>query len=811
MDLVHRLFSPTPLLHKLTLCIQDNCTGSTNISHTFTSSSPFPATTTAPTSPWFSLVGSTDGLVIRGDSGVSVSRGVYHYLKHVLGGSVTWGEAGTGSKVPPFTLHHINETHTSPYPVTYAWNVCTFGYSSPFWNWSRFEVEIDWLALHGYNTPLAFVGREAIIRQLYAKVGLTDDEVQAFLSGPAFLPWQRMGNLRKWAGPLSEAFANASVTLQQQILQRMRSLGMRPVLPGFAGFVPDAITRVYPDANVTASDNWWGAPADLCCVTILEPTSPLYATLGAMYYELLEETFGRASYYSCDTYNEMNPPTSDPSYLAAASSAVFSAMRSHDPSAVWLMQGWLFYSSASFWQPAQVQAYLGAVPDDGMLILDLFAEANPIWDHTESFYGKPFVWCMLHNFGGRRALFGNLTHVASAPATARARGATTMVGIGFTPEAIGTNPVMYEVLSDLVWQEGGGVVPLTSWLTNYSANRYSLTGDAAAVYANVWSQNMVRAAYSYAYDPHKPISNVPDLHTAVTRNADTDPALLTASWRSMVAALDGNSSLVANDGPLSYDLVDFGRQVLVNVFDSLHSLYVGHFVRTQADPSNPPAGDVQALAPLGNAMLRVLHDLDGLLGTDINFLLGIWLSRADDMAAAGWSPRSQLRFNALNQITLWGPTGEINDYAQKQWQGLMGDYYGGRWERALAAANASIAARVAYDPAAVASDLMAFGQAFDKSDKAYPTTPTGNVLAACEAAVARYTKAPPTASFTPTANQTVSAVPVADALTTDVDQLSALCDLDPTCACFTSTGYIFDDCSHTMDSETVTLYVKRTR
>lgn len=27
-----------------------------------------------------------------------------------------------------------------------------------------------------------------------------------------------------------------------------------------------------------------------------------------------------------------------------------------------------------------------------------------------------------------------------------------------------------------------------------------------------------------------------------------------------------------------------------------------------------------------------------------------------------------------------GPSGQINDYAAKHWQGLMGDYYGDRWD-----------------------------------------------------------------------------------------------------------------------------------
>ena len=54
----------------------------------------------------------------------------------------------------------------------------------------------------------------------------------------------------------------------------------------------------------------------------------------------------------------MQPKTSSTSYLNQASKAVYEAMVSADEKAVWLMQGWLFFSDPGFWQPAQVQAYL---------------------------------------------------------------------------------------------------------------------------------------------------------------------------------------------------------------------------------------------------------------------------------------------------------------------------------------------------------------------------------------------------------------------------------------------------------------------
>lgn len=43
-----------------------------------------------------------------------------------------------------------------------------------------------------------------------------------------------------------------------------------------------------------------------------------------------------------------------------------------------------------------------------MIILDLSSELDPIYQTTESYYGQPFIWCMLHNFGGTMELYGML-------------------------------------------------------------------------------------------------------------------------------------------------------------------------------------------------------------------------------------------------------------------------------------------------------------------------------------------------------------------------------------------------------------------
>ena len=43
-----------------------------------------------------------------------------------------------------------------------------------------------------------------------------------------------------------------------------------------------------------------------------------------------------------------------------------------------------------------------------MLVLDLWGEHSPQWRRFGGFRGKRWLWCALHNFGGRSDLFGSL-------------------------------------------------------------------------------------------------------------------------------------------------------------------------------------------------------------------------------------------------------------------------------------------------------------------------------------------------------------------------------------------------------------------
>jgi alpha-N-acetylglucosaminidase len=349
----------------------------------------------------------------------------------------------------------------TPYTFRYYLNYCTFNYTMSWWNWERWQKEIDWMALNGINMPLAILGQNSNWRTVYKSLGFTDKDLEGFFSGPAYFNWFWMGNLDAWGGPLPLSWMKSHEVLQKKILERERSLGMTPILPAFTGHVPSSFKEKFPKAKLKKT-SWVGFPP----VYILDPNEPMFTVIGKKFIEEETKTYGTDHLYSADTFNENTPPTSDSVYLNDVSKKVYQSMALADPKATWIMQGWLFHHGAKFWKPTQIKALLNAVPDDKMIVLDLWSERHPVWNRTNAYYGKPWIWCMLHNFGGNINLSGLMDTVATAPFNALHHPAAgKMMGIGITMEGIEQNPVMYDLMTENVWRDSP--VDLNIWLPDY--------------------------------------------------------------------------------------------------------------------------------------------------------------------------------------------------------------------------------------------------------------------------------------------------------------------------------------------------------
>jgi len=358
----------------------------------------------------FELYSKGNKIVLAGSNGIAVASALNYYLKHYAHCDMSWN--GSNLAIPnPLPKVSVKVRQTTPYTYRYYLNYCTFNYTMSWWNWDRWEKEIDWMALNGINMPLALTGQNIIWDRVYKSMGFTDKELEGFFSGPAYFNWFWMGNLDGWGGPLPMSWMQSHEALQKKILARQRELGMKPVLPAFTGHVPPAFKEKFPDAMLKKT-KWSGFPN----VFILDPNDPLFIKIGKLFIQELVKAYGTDHLYSSDTFNENKPPSNDSTFLSQMSNQVYQAMAAGDPQAKWIMQGWLFHFQSSFWKPTQIKALLNAVPNDKMIILDLWSENNPVWNKTEAYYGKPWIWCMLHNFGGNISMYGRMDEVAGAPA-----------------------------------------------------------------------------------------------------------------------------------------------------------------------------------------------------------------------------------------------------------------------------------------------------------------------------------------------------------------------------------------------------------
>ncbi|KAI8998498.1 alpha-N-acetylglucosaminidase [Trametes punicea] len=656
-----------------------------------------------------------NGIQVQCTTVSACARGFYTYLTQYGGVDIWW----TGSRLDelPAKLPKVGGTVKGKaiVPYRYHFNTVTFDYTAAFWGFEQWELELDWLALGGVNLPLAWVGYEYILIETFREVGLTDADISDFLSGPAFQAWNRFGNIQgSWGGELPMAWVTDQFALQKRLIQRMAELGMTPVLPSFTGFVPRALATLYPNASIVTGSQWSGFPTRLTNDSFLEPSDPLFATLQKSFISKQQAAYGAdvSHVYTLDQYNENDPFSGDPAYLRNVTAGTFASLRAADPDAVWLMQGWLFFSSAAFWTDERIAAYLGGVPgNDSMIILDLYSEAAPQWNRTQSYYGKQWVWCELHDFGGNMGFEGNLDELTQGPLAALHSPGSSMKGMGLTMEGQEGNEIVYDILLDQAWS--ATPLNISRYVESWVARRYPIKPlpqaalDAwrilsTTVYNNKDpnTQATIKGIYELAPALTGLTGRTGHHPTAVPYDTNTT---ITFALKSLLEARKQNPRLSAVP-EFAYDVVDVGRQLLSNRFIELYTALVNAY------NASSTAKSVQAA---GEPLLKLLSDLDALLYTNEHFLLSTWIADARKWSHGSPSYGAYLEYNARNQITLWGPDGEINDYASKAWAGLVGTYYSVRWQAFVDYLVQTKQTGEAYNATLVASKMLAIGEKWD--------------------------------------------------------------------------------------------------
>ena len=637
-----------------------------------------------------SATGKNNPIIIRGNSWVNIAVGINWYLKHHAGIHISWNNMNV--KLPAvLPIVKQKERHETDLKLRYNFNYCTFSYTMAFWDWNRWQKEIDWMALHGINMPLAAVGTESVWRNMLLKLGYSEEEVGKFIAGPAFLAWWEMNNLEGWGGPLPLGWYKQQEALQKKILARMKEMGMKPVLPGYCGMVPhDAKQKL--GLNVTDAGRWnsYQRPANL------SPTDSRFAEIADLYYKELTRLYGKSDYYSMDPFHESgNDAAVD---YGKAGEALMSAMKRANPHAIWVVQGWN--------ENPRPQMIANLKVGD-LLVLDLFSESRQNFkdfctgentsgtgkkdfstSKKEGIYGKhQWLFCLLENFGGNVGLHGRMDQLLNNFYLATGKKDTpkqensslltlhsSLKGWGFTMEGSENNPVMFELMSELPWR--AEKITKEDWIREYCYARYGVHDAtiekawillAQSIY-NCPKGNIQQGTHESIFCA-RPSLNSYQVSTWSLMSNYYDPE----DTRQAAILLTSVAEKYRGNNNFEYDLVDICRQALADQGRK-------QYLKTMADYKSFSR---QEFKKDSDRFLKMILLQDKLLGTRPEFRLGRWIEEARSLGKTA-EEKDLYEWNARVQITTWGnricaDNGGLHDYGHKEWQGLLKDFYYLRW------------------------------------------------------------------------------------------------------------------------------------
>ena len=643
-------------------------------------------------------------VVLRGNNGVAMASALNRYLEESGHDEISWN-CGNQLAVPdpaPPVARKVRVV--SPHQFRYAYNYCTHGYTMAWWDWPRWEHELDFLSLKGVNLALIIEGQEQVWIDALAKFGYTEAEVRQWLCLPSHQPWQYMANIEAYGGPMSRGYVAQRLRLGQRIVARMRELGMAPVLQGYYGIVPSDFKRRFPDAKIHPQGEWCGLPRP----DMLDPLDPLFAKLAAAFYDAQTRLFGPPGFLAADPFHEGG--STEGIDLAACARAIRGAMVKAGPETTWVLQSWMENPR---------QPMVDALDKSQLLVLDLFCEDKENWRLRDQFGHTPWLWCTIQNFGGNVGLGSPIEILRERPAQALAEagpGRGQMRGIGALMEGSETQPLVWELFFQNAWSASAPDAEI--WLRDYGRRRYGADSPSAfcalhLLLETVYSPLADGAPLNSVVCARPSLEPFPKARLWGTTEPRYDATKLVEAWRNL---LDAAATCGTSDG-YRYDLADVSRQVLADLAGHYHNATLQAYARK----------DATALRQLGDRMIELLGDLDAVLATRKELLLGVWLA---DARRCGTTPEESDRCErgARELVTTWNRQDAITDYANRQWSGLVGTFYRDRWRAWLDALQAALASGREIDVPAIQAQIRDADLAWTLQHNAYPVDAHGDTI-----------------------------------------------------------------------------------
>ncbi len=599
------------------------------------------------------LEGKDGKLIVTAPTRSEAARAYGYYLRNVAHTHLSWnGDRENPTLVLPDGVINVPDT----LPFNTAFNYCTFSYTCVHWDRKRWGKEIDRLALAGYKYVLVTPGLEKVWQRFLQELDCPQNIISGFIPNPTHSAWWNMGNLEGEGGPVNQSLIDSEAELGRFIVKRLQELGLEPILQGYVGFLPHNFTPKGAEGAILPQGQWCGyeRPA------VLQPTSPAFPKLAALWYKHLHAVYGTtAQAYGGDLFHEGGRTGN--TNLEEAAKCVQRAMLAVSPNSFWFLQAWGHNPDARLLRGTDLEH---------TVVLFLNKNMSETGGGGFDFQGRRHVWCELANFGGNTGLFGGIPLMEKLNMEE-----VGYCGLGLLSEGLETNPFYYDVFTERI-NDYRARIDRDKTIRRYSLSRYGSDNAHIANYLgllaeSVYRPDRIREGCLENIQCARPSLWAKKVSTWSDPSLYYDTNKVEQAARELLAAGKELGAPLTDLATYRYDLVDVCRQVMADRARKQLDL-----CRTAFENK-----DEAALRKESTVFLQQIDTSAKLLACSRYFLLGHYIEGAKRRGNTA-ADKAQIEKSLRRLLTTWKAEDSslLDDYAHREYSELLAGYYKQRWK-----------------------------------------------------------------------------------------------------------------------------------
>lgn len=581
-------------------------------------------------------------VVLAGNSPLSQAMAYYDYLGKYHGVVITSGDYDI-STISSAPLPEEKISRTIKKKIRAMTSYESFSLNGNFRGFDRWEKEIDFMAMHGFNRALQPVGFDGVLFRTLTDIGMPENFCLEFSSGPAFLMNQLTGNIAGTNSVNSKAYLERKITVGKLISDRERSLGIEPIFPAAIPSVPFSLRKKYIKMDIFKAPMWYNFPP----IFFIRPKNAFFSVFNKKFLTIQREALGETHSYIFEGVYESDKKGYN-SHLADLGKALEEMLGEFDAEAVC----YLHTSSinADFFKNCSGDRYI-------------FLDNCEMSKSSDILNGRKCIPEISGNRYGRTGIYGNVQKLCDNPF------ANSELGGALSFDTFDINPVYCAAALKAITTDGN--FDRDEFIRDFCAKRYkteSFTDDIISL-IDLCSSDECTGSIICA----RPCTNVKHTAPYDTMERDYDFHKLYPIAQNIASSDDKKIDA------MRADLQSIVRQFLS---DLAYPVYIKatEFFKEK---------NVRNFEQASNLFLEICEDIDRLLRTreETNFCTKYL--EAQELGSSQ-EEKESLQINFLLLHTIWGPFDHsiLYDTVWNEWGGLVKDYYEARWHmyyRSLAA------------------------------------------------------------------------------------------------------------------------------